>query len=193
LGWEQRLDHDNVTGTGKQWVYHTKSDELKRTSPGGLVPTLIPVDPDTGKPDEARSVYESIVTIEYIDNVSGAKGRDRLVSDDPFWAARARVWADKVNRECCSTYYGVLVRKDEAERREHFENLIRGLEVRLIATHLNGLVVCLYACLVPFCAATRVLTSLSMCSTTCPAIEFLYSTGGHVRTNLPAGGTAFHC
>lgn len=128
LGWEERIDHDNVTGTGKQWVYHTKSDELKRASPGGLVPTLIPVDPATGVADETRSVYESIVTIEYIDAVSGARGKDRLVSEDPFLAARARVWADKVNRECCSTYYGVLVRKDEEERREHFKNLIRGLE-----------------------------------------------------------------
>ncbi len=117
-----------MTGTGKQWVYHTKLDELKRTSPGGLVPTLIPVDPKTGIADETKSVYESIVTIEYIDNVSGARGKDRLVSEDPFLAARARVWADKVNRECCSTYYGVLVRKDEEERRDHFKNLIRGLE-----------------------------------------------------------------
>jgi glutathione S-transferase len=128
LGWEQRTDHDNVTGTGKQWVYHTKSDELKRTSPGGLVPTLIPIDAKTSVPDETKSVYESIVTIEYIDAVSGAKGMDRLISDDPYLAAKARIWSDKVNRECCSTYYGVLVRRDEKERNDHFQNLIRGLE-----------------------------------------------------------------
>lgn len=97
--------------------------------PGALVPTLIPVDPKTGQPDESKSVYESIVTIEYIDMVSGATGKDRLISDDPFFYARSRVWADKVNRECCSTYYGVLVRKDEAERKENFENLVKGLEV----------------------------------------------------------------
>jgi glutathione S-transferase len=91
---------------------------------------LIPIDPFTGKPDESKSVYESIVTIEYIDMVSQATGKDRLVSDDPFFYARSRIWADKVNRECCSTYYGVLVRKDEDERKENFKNLVKGLEVR---------------------------------------------------------------
>jgi glutathione S-transferase len=60
--------------------------------------------------------------------VSGATGTDRLVAEDPFWQARARVWAEKVNRDCCSTYYGVLVRKDDAERKEHFDSLIKGLE-----------------------------------------------------------------
>ena len=126
LGWERRNDDQNVTGAGHEWWYHWKADELKRACPGALVPTLIPV--IDGKPDESKSVYESIPVIDYIDAVSGAAGSDKLVSDDPFLAARARVWAEKVNRECCSTYYGVLVRKEEEERKEHFGNLIKGLE-----------------------------------------------------------------
>jgi glutathione S-transferase len=133
LGWERRPDEANVTGTDHEWWYHWKSPELIRACPGALVPTLIPViDKTTGATDESKSVYESIVTIEFIDAVSGATGKERLISEDPFLAARARIWADKVNRECCSTYYGVLVRKDEAERRENFDNLIKGLEVRII-------------------------------------------------------------
>uniref|UniRef100_A0A7S3P3Y1 Glutathione transferase n=1 Tax=Amphora coffeiformis TaxID=265554 RepID=A0A7S3P3Y1_9STRA len=127
LGWEQRADQTNVTGAGHEWWYHWKAEELKRTSPGALVPTLIPIDDKTGQPDESKSVFESIVTIEYIDQVSGATGKDRLISEDPFWYARSRYWADKVNRECCSTYYGVLVRKEETERKEHFQDLIKGL------------------------------------------------------------------
>ena len=47
---------------------------------------------------------------------------------DPYLAAKCRIWADKVNRECCSPYYGVLVRTDEKERREHFDKLIDGLK-----------------------------------------------------------------
>eukprot|EP00980_Cylindrotheca_fusiformis_P010530 scaffold2334_cov118-Cylindrotheca_fusiformis.AAC.2 len=127
LGWEQRSDEKNVTGAGHEWWYHWKADELKRTSPGGLVPTLIPIDGTTGQTDESKSVYESIVTIDYIDQISGAKGKDKLVSEDPFLAARARIWTDKVNRECCSTYYGVLVRKEAEERQEHFQSLLKGL------------------------------------------------------------------
>jgi glutathione S-transferase len=142
LGWEKRNVDNQTNATagdsgggddGHEWIYHWKSPELVRACPGALVPTLIPID-NHGQADESKSVYESIVTIEYVDAVSGAQGKDRLVSEDPFLAARARVWADKVNRECCSPYYGVLVRKDDSERREHFDNLIKGLEVREMVT-----------------------------------------------------------
>ena len=59
--------------------------------------------------------------------VSGARGRERLVPEDPVDAARCRIWADKVNRECCSPYYSVLVRKDPKEQQLAFEALITGL------------------------------------------------------------------
>ena len=52
-GWEQRKDGNNVTGTGKEWWYHWKAEELKRTSPSALVPTLIPIDED-GTPNEEK-------------------------------------------------------------------------------------------------------------------------------------------
>jgi glutathione S-transferase len=125
LGWEQREDKGNVTGTGKEWWYHWKADELKRVNPSALVPTLIPV--VNGESDESKVVYESLVTIDFVDQISGAEGTDRLVPADPYEAARCRVWADKVNREMCSPYYGVLVRTDENERMENFEALIKGL------------------------------------------------------------------
>lgn len=54
LGWEQREDKNFVTGTGQEWWYHWKADELKRTNPSALVPTLVPVDPETGKSDESK-------------------------------------------------------------------------------------------------------------------------------------------
>jgi hypothetical protein len=49
--------------------------------------------------------------------------------------ARSRIWAEKVNRECCSPYYGVLVRKDEQERKEHFASLLKGLQVHIVAIY----------------------------------------------------------
>lgn len=128
LGWEQRDDAAGVTGTGKEWWYHWKSPQLVRVNPSGLIPTLIPIDPNTNEPDESRPVYESLVTVDFIDAVSGATGVDRLVPEDPYEAARMRVWADKLNKECCSPYYGVLVRKEDAERKEHFDKLISGLK-----------------------------------------------------------------
>ena len=125
LGWEQRPDENNVTGTGKEWWYHWKSPELVRCNPSALVPTLIPVG-ESGAVEE-KAVYESLVCIEFVDEISGASGKDRLVPECPYEAARVRVWADRLNKDCCSPYYGVLVRKDEDERKEHFEHLLKGL------------------------------------------------------------------
>lgn len=150
LGWEQRDDDDDAnTVTGREWYYHWKAEELKRVNPSALVPTLIPlVDNNssssggnnnksegatsnkttaTATADESKAVWESLVVTDYIDAVSGAVGTDRLVPVDPYEAARCRIWADRVNRECCSPYYGVLVRKDPVERKEHFDKLLEGL------------------------------------------------------------------
>lgn len=68
--------------------------------------------------------------MDFIDHISGATGKDRLVPEDPYWAAKSRMWADKLNKDCCSPYYGVLVRKEDSERREFFQKLVAGLEVR---------------------------------------------------------------
>lgn len=51
----------------------------------------------------------------------------RLVSEDLYEAARARVWADRVNRECCSPYYTILVRTEDEDRRTGYETLLAGL------------------------------------------------------------------
>jgi glutathione S-transferase len=128
LGWYQKEE-----GGEKEWYYHWKADELKRVNPSALVPTLIPmkIDPVSGQEvlDEAKAVWESLVTVDYIDMVSQAQGRDRLVPlhDDPYETARCRIWSDKVNRECCSPYYDVLVRQDPKERQEYFQKLLLGL------------------------------------------------------------------
>eukprot|EP01084_Bolivina_argentea_P174350 302029_1 len=127
LGWEQRADEHNVTGTGKEWWYHWKSDELLRTNPSALVPTLIPIDTN-GQSIESKSIYESLITIEFIDSISGATDYNKLISTDPFEAARSKIWSDKLNRECCSPYYGVLVRTNESERMEYFQKLLKGLK-----------------------------------------------------------------
>jgi glutathione S-transferase len=128
LGWEQRKDDKNITGTGQEWWYHWKADELKRVNPSALVPTLIPLDSVTKEPDESRAVYESLVTIDFIDALSGAKGKDRLIPDDPYEAARCRIWADRLNKDCCSPYYGVLVRKEKEDQLENFQRLVKGLK-----------------------------------------------------------------
>jgi glutathione S-transferase len=89
LEWKQQTDTNNVTGTGQEWYYHWKADELKRVNPSALVPTLIPMvplDPTTATAgttaseaeaaavvvDESKAVWESLVVVDYIDMVAAA-------------------------------------------------------------------------------------------------------------------------
>jgi glutathione S-transferase len=136
LGWYQKeadpTKDDDRNKAEKEWYYHWKADELKRVNPSALVPTLIPIviDPNTGNETivESKAVWESLVTIDYIDMVSGATGIDSLVPyDDPYEFARCRIWTEKVNRDCCSPYYDVLVRQDPTERHTYFQKLLKGI------------------------------------------------------------------
>lgn len=43
-----------MTGTGKDWYYHWKAEELTRVNKSGLVPTLIAMNPETGETDESK-------------------------------------------------------------------------------------------------------------------------------------------
>lgn len=86
-----------------------------------------------------QSVYESLVTIDYIDAIANPPDEElRLVPSDPYLAAKCRFWAEKVNRECCSPYYGVLVRTDEQEQRENFDKLVNGLKAFSKEIEKNG-------------------------------------------------------
>ena len=141
-----------VNDDDKEWYYHWKADELKRVNPSALVPTLIPIkvisiDPQEDIVDESKAVYESLVTIDYIDIVANhyrtslemnhtSTGSTtnhvtvhRLVPlHDPYEYARCRIWVDKVNRDCCSPYYDILVRQDPTERQVYFQKLLTGIQ-----------------------------------------------------------------
>ena len=84
-------------------------------------------------------MFESLIAIDYIDAIAKAPYESlRLVPTNPYLAAKCRYWADKVNRECCSPYYGVLVRTDENERRDNFNKLIGGLKAFSEEIEKNG-------------------------------------------------------
>lgn len=86
-----------------------------------------------------QSVYESLITIDYVDAIANPANEElRLVPSDPYLAAKCRYWADKVNRECCSPYYGVLVRTEEQEQKENFDKLVTGLKAFSREIEKNG-------------------------------------------------------
>ena len=81
LGWTRKETKDGERAD--EWYYHWKSDELLQHNPSALVPTLIDA--------QGRSVYESLVCIDFIDAVSGASGRGvccRVCNVHAWWCGR---------------------------------------------------------------------------------------------------------
>ena len=126
LGWEKGKapsgEENFVAEERKDWWYHWKSPGLLNANPLGMVPTIL--DERTG-----RAVSESIVCIEFVDELALARGSSApsLLPADPFERARARVAADRINKTVTSGYYASLVRTDAAERRAGFDKIIDGL------------------------------------------------------------------
>ena len=109
LGWEKRppTGNENFQATDRRdWWYHWKSPALLKANPQGMVPTLL-------EPASGRAVTESIVCIEFIDELAQANGSQAptLLPSDPFERARARVAADRMNKTVTSSYYRCLVRE----------------------------------------------------------------------------------
>ena len=85
---------------------------------------------------DGRAVFESIICIEYVDELARSIAADRgvvegttwLMPDDLVQRAHARSWSERVNRTLCSPYYTILVRSEPAERRAGYNLLIKGLE-----------------------------------------------------------------
>ncbi|KAH8061649.1 glutathione transferase [Aureococcus anophagefferens] len=104
------------------WWYHWKHPDLLRANPDGMVPTITSA-------DGRLVVTESIVCCQFADGVAAARGGAAAprVPADPWEAARALVWASRVNTTVTSEYYKCLVRTDETERREAFDRLVEGL------------------------------------------------------------------
>lgn len=125
LGWEKRPPTGNEEFSAderKDWYYHWKSPGLMKANPLGMVPTLV-------EPSSGRTVTESIVAVQFVDELAAARDgkAPSLMPGDPFERARARVAADNVNRTVCSSYYGCLVREEQAERKAAFDKLKAGL------------------------------------------------------------------
>ena len=126
LGWEVGKaptgQEDFAADERDDWYYHWKSPDLLAANPLGMVPTFF--DPQT-----QRTVTESIVCIQFVDELAALNGSPApsLMPDDPFERARARVAAEQVNKTVCSAYYRCLVRPEQSEREAAFAQILDGL------------------------------------------------------------------
>ncbi len=134
LGWEQRAPSggENFAADEREdWWYHWKSPGLLAANPLGMVPTIL-------EPQSGRSVTESIVCVEFVDELAMSRrsAAPSLLPADPFERASARIAAAAVNKSVTSNYYKTLVRTDAGERREAFDAILDGL--RAFTTESRG-------------------------------------------------------
>mmetsp|Transcript_8847 Transcript_8847/g.20036 ORF Transcript_8847/g.20036 Transcript_8847/m.20036 type:complete len:277 (-) Transcript_8847:74-904(-) len=130
LGWEKRPSEDANTRaqTGEpehDSYYHWKHPDLLRITDGeGLIPTF--------QDEKGRVVKESLMAVEYVDDLASAVGdpatrNTPLLPADPAERARCRWAAEWANKKMCSPYYTMLVRTDVDERRRAFDELLESL------------------------------------------------------------------
>jgi len=86
-----------------------------------MVPTIVEaLDSDGSEdinhnPKQPRTVVESIVCIEFVDELAVARGSTSapLLPKDPWARAAARVAADQVHKTVCSEYYKVSAEQNK--------------------------------------------------------------------------------
>jgi glutathione S-transferase len=84
---------------------------LKESNPSGLVPTII--DRRCGEP---VSVYDSLICIEYIDEVFCDNGTSQLLPGGPFQRAAARMWSTRLNNDIATTFYVLLLNQNKLDQ-----------------------------------------------------------------------------
>lgn len=95
---------------------YNKSIEWLAINPRGLIPVIL---------HNGKSIYESNVCIEYIDEAwpSGPK----LLPKDPYDRAKARMWGDFVAKKLVPPYYQFLLKQSQAEQEDARNQLLANL------------------------------------------------------------------
>jgi len=98
---------------------YNKTAEWLAVNPRGLVPTIVDVD--------GRSVYESPICIEYIDE--RWPGEYKLLPGGPHERAQQRLWGDHITKKIVPRFFALLQKKTEEERKQAAEQLTEALRV----------------------------------------------------------------
>ena len=114
--WIAVLEKEVTFDYVEQDPYH-KTKEWLAINPRGLVPVII---------HNGKKVFESSVCIEYVDEAFQT-GKS-LMPADPYERARVRMKCDFITKNLVPPYYRLLQKKDEVERSNAKEDIIKGLK-----------------------------------------------------------------
>ena len=98
---------------------YDKTPEWLAVNPRGLVPAIV---------HKGKSVYESSICIEYIDE-EWETGKD-LLPKDAYQRARVRILSDQIGKKVVPPLYALLMKKSEQERttaKQEIESSLKSL------------------------------------------------------------------
>ena len=110
---EKKVDYDYV-----ETDPYNKTPEFLSVSPRGLVPSLV---------HNGKAIYESIILVEYIDEVW--QKDVNLLPRDPYEKAIAKIWVDFISKKIVPVFYTILQKQDKAEQDAAMEMFTNNLEV----------------------------------------------------------------
>jgi len=102
---------------------------LLKKNPKGLVPVLI-----DRRGEEEVVVYESLIVVEYVDEVFETS--PKILPGSASQRANARMWTDMLNNTICSNFYTLLMKQDEASQKDAADKIFSGL--RKFSRHCVG-------------------------------------------------------
>ena len=86
---------------------YNKPPEWLAINPLGMVPVIV---------HNNKSVYESAVCIEYVDEAWPSE--PRLLPTDPYDRAYARIWGDFIGKKIVPLFYSLLMKQNQDEQQE---------------------------------------------------------------------------
>ncbi|XP_065184659.1 uncharacterized protein LOC135815310 [Sycon ciliatum] len=104
-----------------------KPPELLAVNPYGQVPALTFKD---------QNIYESLVTMEFLEDAYPDSGR-RLLPVDPVKRAHVRIWADYCSKKIVPLFYRLLKTRDTAKQEVARHDLLE--HIRVIIKAMNSL------------------------------------------------------
>ncbi|BFZ05230.1 hypothetical protein BsWGS_08268 [Bradybaena similaris] len=96
---------------------YNKTPEFLVVNPRGLVPAIV---------HKGRSVYESPICVEYVDEVW--KHEPKLLPRDPYNRAVARIWVDFIAKKIIPVFYRMIQKQGKQEQDEAKVELLANLE-----------------------------------------------------------------
>jgi len=100
-------------------LYNGKPPEMLIANPRGLVPTI---------DDNGRYVFESMICVEYVDELWKSPDNIDLLPSDPYKRVTAKLAVDEISKNIIPNFYSLLVKQSQDEQNQAKEKLLSSLK-----------------------------------------------------------------